>query len=104
MKTMVSGLLGICLGALGMWLYTSNIAYTSDYLSTEISITTTIKQIELLKASQYSELENALISSVPCQIHKYEKLIGANAVQDTNFSNELIEKAKQYSGKLSCPN
>lgn len=104
MKAIVSGILGVGLGALGVWLYTSNIANDSDKIGTEISIGNTIKQIELLKANKHSELEVALISSLPCQIQKYEGLISANSEASAIFSNKLIAQAKQYSGEQSCPN
>jgi hypothetical protein len=104
MKAIVSGILGVGLGALGVWLYTSNIANDSDKIGTEISIGNTIKQIELLKANKHSELEVALISSLPCQIQKYEELISANSEASATFSNKLIAQAKQYSGEQSCPN
>jgi hypothetical protein len=104
MKAIVSGILGVGLGALGVWLYTSNIANDSDKIGTEISIENTIKQIELLKANKHSELEAALISSLPCQIQIYEELISANSEASATFSNKLIAQAKQYSGEKSCPN
>ena len=104
MKAIVSGILGVGLGALGVWLYTSNIANDSDKIGTEISIGNTIKQIELLKANKHSELEAALISSLPCQIQIYEELISANSEASATFSNKLIAQAKQYSGEKSCPN
>lgn len=104
MKVIISGVLGFCLGALGIWFYTSNIAYASDHIGTEISIANTIKQIELLQANKHSELESVLISSLPCQIQKYEELIRVNTSESSKFSNELITQAKQYSDEQSCPN
>jgi len=104
MKVIVSGVLGVFLGALGVWFYISDFAKASDQIVTEFSISNTIKQIELLKANKHSELEVALVSSLPCQIQKYEELIGANPTESATFSNKLITQAKQYAGEQSCPN
>ena len=59
--------------------YASNIADIADQIGTEISISNTIKQIELLNANKHSELNALLVSSLPCQIQKYEDFVSANS-------------------------
>lgn len=102
MNYILSCIIGVVVGAGGMYLYLGNALAGASQMSYEVRLSNDLRAIEILESHDSEALRRTLISGLACAKSVYEKSLDSVFWQRTDYSEQLIQKLERYTDETVC--